>query len=234
MIKMIKNTIPVIIIVLSLCLIGCGGQKQNYNESRYDLLQTPELIEEYNYQEMKEILEQANQYFQTCKSYSYEQTIVGESEEQYSFSGVTKINISDDNKPMASVELTGSANYGCYIVDNKIYLNYNGDKIVYETKENITDFVDSLQSTLIGSFASFDFNNVSENDIQYCGKDSFSTIIVKFNYQENTEIMIVIYENKIMKTIYNNDDEGINYIINYNYENVTIELPNDLDSYKVQ
>lgn len=236
MIKIIKKSIPLIIIVLSLCLVGCNKQKKEYNENRYDLLQTPELVKEYNYQEMKEILDQANQYFKTCKSYSYEQTITGESEEQYFISGVTKINISDDNKPTASVELTGSANYECYIVDNKIYLNYNGYKTMYEieTSENIADFANFLQSSLIGSFSSFDFNNVSESDIEYCGEDKYAITIVKFNYNENNKIMIVIFENKIMKTIYNNNDEGINYTINYNYENVTIQLPNDLDSYKAQ
>lgn len=235
MTKILKNVIPTIIIILSLCIIGCTKQKKEYNENRYDLLQTPKIIEEYNYQEINEILDQANQYFKTCKSYSYEQTIIGESEEQYSFSGVTKINISD-NKPMASVELSGSSNYDCYIVDNKIYLNYNGYKIMYENEisDDIADFANYLQSSLIGPFSSFDFNNVSESDIQYCGKDEYAAIVVKFNYEKNIEVMIVIYENRIMKTIYNNNDEGYNYIINYNYENVTIELPNDLDSYKAQ
>lgn len=233
MIKISKNIIPLIIIILSICLIGCNSKKENYDGNRYDISQTHKLLKEYNYQEIKEIFEQANQYFKTCKSYSYEQTINGESEESYYLSGLTKINISD-NVIMGSIELTGSANYACYIVNNKVYLNYNGDKIMYETTDETLDFINSLQSSSIGSFASFDFNNISEDDIQYCGEDEYKATIVKFNYSENNEIMIVIYENKIMKTIYNNYDDGINYIINYNYDNVTIELPNDLDSYKVQ
>lgn len=232
MVKMFKNIIPLFIILLTICLIGCNS-KANYDETRYDLSQTIKLDKEYNFQEIKEKVDQATKYFQTCKSYSYNQTITGESEQQYVLSGLTKINISD-NLPMASVELSGTSNYACYIVNNNIYLNYNGYKIMYETTENITDFVDSIQSSLIGSFISFDFNNVSESDIQYSGEDKYKATIVKFNYNENDEVMIVIYENKIMKTIYNNYDEGINYIINYNYENVTIELPNDLDSYEVQ
>lgn len=232
MVKMFKNIIPLFIILLTICLIGCNS-KANYDETRYDLSQTIKLDKEYNFQEIKEKVDQATKYFQTCKSYSYNQTITGESEQQYVLSGLTKINISD-NLPMASVELSGTSNYACYIVNNNIYLNYNGYKIMYETTENITDFVDSIQSSLIGSFISFDFNNVSESDIQYSGEDKYKATIVKFNYNENNEVMIVIYENKIMKTIYNNYDEGINYIINYNYENVTIELPNDLDSYEVQ
>lgn len=230
--RILKQTLLIMVLVFSIYLIGCNKTEQGkYNGSIYDLNIKPELNVEITYSEAKEALDVANSYFKNAKSYSYTQEVTGEYDSQYSYTGTTKIDVSKD-VPMASLELVGTTNYAFYIVGNKAYLNYNGEKIAYETDKTILELIESMQSST-GTFTSFDFSNISENDIEYMGKDKNQVTVIKFNDGYESSTMIVIYENKIMKVMYSNDD-AVYYTINYDYNAITVELPQDLDTYKHQ
>mgnify|MGYP003304688789 CR=1 FL=1 len=125
-----SKIVLLLIIALSLVLVGCKGgegpgEKDNFNEANYELTTTPTFEKTLTSSEAKAELAKAVASLATTKSYSYTQKLTGEWDSQYTYEGVTKIDVSGAS-PMASIELTGTTNYAFYIANNKAYLNYNG------------------------------------------------------------------------------------------------------------
>lgn len=229
--KLYRNIILVLVLLLSLFLVGCGEQpslKNPYDQANYTLTSTFNFSKELTLDEAKQALAEAASYFATAKSYSYTQTITGEYDSQYSYQGITKIDVSGST-PKASIELTGTTEYALYIADNKAYMNYNGYKTYFDFKTDLSDLIDKAQQSF-GAFTSFDEANLTQESLILCGIDDSETTVIKFKYDAETTVMVAINEGKIMKVLYANDD-SIEYTSNYDYNAVTVTLPSDLDSY---
>ena len=231
-----QNIFLILFLLLSLVLVGCGegpgpNPVKEYKEENYTLSYVAEFEKELALDEVKTALNSAKAQFATAKSYSYSQELKGEYESQYSYQGVTKIDVSGST-PKASIELTGTTSYAFYISDNKAYLNYNGYKTAYEISANLSDLVEKTQESL-GAFASFDANAITAETLIFAGVDKDDATVIKYQVNEGATVIIVIHSEKIMKVLYSNDD-SMEYIAKYDYSPVTITLPSDLDSYTLK
>ena len=229
--KLYGNIIIIFVLALSVLLVGCGEitpSKKDYNEANYTMDATFTFEKELTLDEAKQALAQAAAYFKEAKSYSYTQTLTGEYDSQYNYQGTTKIDVTGAT-PKASIELTGTTEYAFYIADNKAYFNYNGYKTYYEISSDLSDLVEKTQQSL-GAFVSFDEASLTQESLLLCGTDDSETTVIKFKFDEETTVMVVINEQKIMKVLYVNDD-AIEYVSKYDYNPVTVTLPSDLDSY---
>ena len=231
-----SKIVLLLIIVLSLVLVGCKGgegpgEKDNFNEANYELTTTPTFEKTLTSSEAKAELAKAVASLATTKSYSYTQKLTGEWDSQYTYEGVTKIDVSGAS-PMASIELTGTTNYAFYIANNKGYLNLNGDKSSFALESDLSNLIDATQEAL-GAYTQFDPELITDESIEFAGVDKDNATVIKFNLNEETRVMIVIHNEKIMKVLYSNDD-AIEYVAKYDYNAVTVELPSDLDSYNAE
>ncbi len=237
--KNILNNKMILLLTIILCvfMVGCGnaagggGTEDNkkYNEANYTLDMSATFEKELTLDEVKASLKQAVANFATTKSYSYTQKLTGEFDSQYTYEGVTKIDVTGAT-PLASIELTGTTTYAFYIANNKAYMNYNGYKTVTDVKADLSDIIDATQES-IGAFVSFDSNQITSDNLVISGVDKDDVTVIKFNVNEEAEAMIVIHSEKIMKVLYRNS-ESMTYVANYDYNPVTITLPSDLDSYQ--
>lgn len=228
-----SKIVLLLIIVLSLILVGCGtgggpGKKENFNEANYELNVAPTFEKELTLAEAKAELAKAVAAFATVKSYSYTQKMTGEWDSQYTYEGITKIDASGTT-PMASVELKGTTEYAFYIANNKGYLNENGYKSSFEFESDFSNVIEATQEAF-GAYTQFDPESITEEGLEYAGVDGDNATVIKFNLDAETRVMIVIHNEKIMKVLYGNDD-AVEYVANYDYNPVTVELPSDLDSY---
>lgn len=230
--KLYKSTLLVFILSLCLLLLGCGGPgpdvKKEYKEENYTLSYVAAFEKELTLDEAKSSLAKARAYFATAKSYSYTQTMTGEYDSQYNYQGVTKIDVTGAT-PLASIELTGTTEYGFYVANNKAYLNYNGYKTSYDVKTDLSDLVEATQESL-GAFVSFDENSLTQENLVFAGVDKDDVTVIKYNVSSDATVIIVIHEEKIMKVLYSNTS-SVEYISKYDYNAVTVTLPSDLDSY---
>ena len=154
--------------------------------------------------------------------------MTGEYDSQYNYQGVTKIDVTGAT-PLASIELTGTTEYGFYVANNKAYLNYNGYKTSYDVKTDLSDLVEATQESL-GAFVSFDENSLTQENLVFAGVDKDDVTVIKYNVSSDATVIIVIHEEKIMKVLYSNTS-SVEYISKYDYNAVTVTLPSDLDSY---
>ena len=231
--KLHQNIFLVLLLLLSLVLVGCGDGPgpdpvKEYKEENYTLSYVAAFEKELTVDEAKAALTAAKAQFATAKSYSYSQELKGEYDSQYSYQGITKIDVTGAS-PKASIELAGTTAYAFYISDNKAYLNYNGYKTAYEVKADLSDLVEKAQESL-GAFVSFDANAISAQSLVFAGVDKDDATVIKYQIDEGSSVIIVIHSEKIMKVLYSNDD-SMEYIAKYDYNPVTITLPADLDSY---
>ncbi len=230
-----KNKLLIAIMILFvLFIVGCEDNKNdkgNYKSENYTFFSVYEFEKKLTLEEVKNAVETASNYFSEAKSYSYTQKIVGFYSTEYTYEGVTKIDATGTT-PMASVELLGPTEYAFYIANNKAYMNYNGYKTVTDVNADLSDILEKTQSSL-GAHVSFDAENITSENLEYAGIDKNGVTVIKFVTVENATTFIVIHDNKIMKVMLNNES-GIEYVADYEYKSVTIELPNDLDSYVSQ
>ncbi len=227
-----QNILIVLFLLLSLVLVGCGGPGpdpvKEYTEETSTWSYVADFEKELTLDEVKAALTTAKAQFATTKSYSYTQELKGEYNSQYSYQGVTKIDVTGSS-PKASIELTGTTTYAFYVADNKAYLNYNGYKTAYEVSSDLSDLVDKTQESL-GAFVSFDASVITAESLVFAGVDKDDATVIKYQVSEGATVIIVIHTEKIMKVLYSNDD-SMEYIAKYDYSPVTITLPADLDSY---
>lgn len=226
----------IMIFVLCLFIVGCGGEnpekpKSNYNEANYTLYGQPTLEKNLTLEETKKALDEAANFLATTKSYSYTQTLHGIYDSEYNYQGVTKIDVSGDT-PMASIELTGTNNFAFYVANNKAYFNYDGYKTSYDIESDLSNIIESTESS-IGAFSAFDSEDITSENLAFAGVDKDQSTIIKYNIAEGTFAVIVISEGKIMKVMYSNAD-GQEYIANYDYNKVTVVLPSDLSDYSAE
>lgn len=226
-----KNRIFIIImIVLTIFIVGCnsGEKKGSYNSENYYFFQTYEFKKELTIDEAKTALDVATKYFSEAKSYSYNQKIVGYFDEEYIFEGITKIDVTGET-PKASLELVGSSENSFYIANNKAYFNYDGYKTVRDIEADFSNVSEVVQS-VVGVHVSFTSENITSENLEYAGVDNHDATVIKFIAENQSTIIIVIHDNKIMKVMMTTE-EGKEFVADYNYEPVTVTLPADLDSY---
>ena len=224
----------IFLMILCLFVVGCGGDnpaggKSNYNEANYTLYGVPTFETQLTLEEARAALTEASNYFATVKSYSYTQTLVGSSEEDYEYQGTTKIDVTGTS-PMASIELTGSNDFAFYVADNKAYFNYDGYKVFYELESDLSNIIDATEES-IGAFSSFKAEDITAENMVFAGVDKDKSTVIKYNLGESSFVVVVISEKKIMKVMHYNED-SIEYIANYDYTAVTVTLPTDLSEYK--
>ena len=233
----LKNKVLIVLIfILSLFVVGCGekqpgGSQSNYNEANYTLYGQPTLEKNLTLEELKAALDEASNYLATVKSYSYTQTITGTYDTTYNYQGVTKIDATGET-PMASIELTGTNTFACYIANNKAYYNYDGYKFVTELGTDSSNIIEETSAT-VGAFTQFDSSSITSDNLIYAGVDKDQTTIIKYNIEDGAFVIIVISEAKIMKVMYSGV-EGEEYIANYDYNKVTVALPSDLSDYETE
>lgn len=226
-----QNIFLLLFLLLSLILVGCGGGPdpvKEYKEENYTLSYVAAFEKELTLDEVKTTLKTAKAQFVSTKSYSYTQELKGEYESQYSYQGVTKIDVTGAT-PKASIELSGTTSYAFYVSDNKAYLNYNGYKTAYEISTDLSDLVEKTQESL-GAFVSFDADAITAESLVFAGVDKDDATVIKYQVNDGATVIIVIHAEKIMKVLYSNDN-SVEYIAKYDYNPVTITLPSDLDSY---
>lgn len=234
--KIINKFFIVCAIILCLCLVGCGGSgsgtggqnKGEYDEKRYTFISQHTYTTTFNASDAKEALAKANANLAKEKSFSYTISMFGENDEQHEYEGITKIDLTGAS-PLASIELLGDLEFAFYIANNKAYLNQDGSKIAFDVEGDLSNLINKVQGA-IGSFTQFDENMINDSSFVSGGVDEYNVTVIKFNYEEAKEVTVVIYQDKIMKVLYTNEDL-IEYTANYNYEPVTVELPSDLDEY---
>lgn len=229
-----QNIFIILFLFMSLVLIGCGvptpgpDPDKVYKEENYTLSYVANFEKELTLEEVKTALKSAKAQFAATKSYSYTQEMKGEYESQYTYQGVTKIDVSGA-APQASIELSGTTTYAFYVANNKAYLNYNGYKTSFEVSSDLSDLVDKTQESL-GAFVSFDADTITAEKLIFAGEDKDGATVIKYQVNDRATAIIVIHSEKIMKVLYSNDD-SMEYIAKYDYNPVTITLPSDLDSY---
>ena len=232
-----KQILSIFVIILCLFLVACGtgtgggneGVSKKYNEANYQMDTSFTFEKTLTLEEVKTALQTANQELAKAKSYSYTNKIVGIYNEEYTYEGVTKIDVTGAT-PMASIELSGPTTYAFYVGNNKAYINENGYKTSCDVESDLSDLIE-VTSQSIGVFVSFDEENITTESLLLAGVDKDDSTVIKYQVNESAEAMIVINGNKIMKVLYSNTDKVMDYIANYNYNKVTVELPTDLDSY---
>ena len=225
-----NNLLFILMLILCMFIVGCEtpADKKEYKEANYTLYGEPSFEKQITLDEVKQALKEATNYLATVKSYSYDQTLYGVSESEYTLQGTTKIDVTGES-PKASIELTGSGEFAFYITDGKAYLNYDGYKTYYEVETDLSNVIEATESS-IGAFSAFDEENITTDNLVFAGEDKDGATVVKYNISTSAFAVIVIFEGKIMKVMHLSD-EGVEYIAKYNYSQVTIEFPSDLNEY---
>lgn len=226
-------------LLMCVCLVGCGGSgsgsggenKGEYDETRYTLYSTHTYTENFDFNKAKEAVTKANINLAKETSFSYNISVFGEYDEQHEYEGIAKFDLTGET-PLASVELEGDLDYGFYIANNKAYINLDGYKTSYDFAPDFSDLIDTVQQA-IGSFDQFDADMITAANLVSAGVDEYNVTVVRFDYEEYTQVTIVIFQEKIMKVLYSNGDL-MEYTASYNYEPTTVTLPEDLDSYEPQ
>ena len=230
----LKNKVLFIFLaILCLFVVGCGGDnpeggKSNYNEANYTLYGVPTFESQLTLEEAKAAMIEASNYLASAKSYSYTQTLVGSYDSDYEYQGTTKIDVTGET-PKASIELTGTNDFAFYVSDNKAYFNYDGYKVFYEIESDLSNIIETTSES-IGAFSSFAADDITAENMVFAGVDKDKSTVIKYNLSEASFVVVVISDKKIMKVMHYNE-EGIEYIANYDYTAVTITLPSDLSSY---
>lgn len=224
------------LLTFSLLIVGCGdntdvNKKGEYNESDYTFDSTYSYETVMTFDEAQELLNKALTNLQNKKNYSYSEDLKGlfDGEYEVSYSGIARINMVDSVE--ASMELTGNLNFAMYIKDGNVYINFNDQKTCQKMNNNIEELLSSTTSSL-GSLPSL--FTMKEENLNGAGVNDKGVSIIEYvSEDENGEVTIIIYEEQIMKVLYKNDND-MTYVANYNYDNVTVSFPDDLDSYTVK
>ena len=223
----------IFLMILCLFVVGCGGDnpeggKSNYNEANYTLYGIPTFESQLTLEEVKAAITEASNYLATVKSYSYTQTLVGSYDADYEYQGTTKIDVTGAT-PMASIELSGTNDFAFYVANNKAYFNYDGYKVFYELESDLSNIIEATEAS-IGAFSGFAAEDITSENMVFAGVDKDKSTVIKYNLSEASFVVVVISDKKIMKVMHYNE-EGIEYIANYDYTAVTVTLPSDLSSY---
>ncbi len=223
----------IFLMILCLFVVGCGGDnpdggKSNYNEANYTLYGVPTFESQLTLEEAKAALTEASNYLATVKSYSYTQTLSGSYDADYEYQGTTKIDVTGAT-PMASIELSGTNDFAFYVANNKAYFNYDGYKVFYELESGLSNIIEATEESL-GAFSSFNASDITTENMVFAGIDKDKSTVIKYNLTEASFVVVVISDKKIMKVMHYNED-GIEYIANYDYTAVTVTLPTDLSTY---
>lgn len=236
--KTLKNTFSIIfVIMLMFILIGCGEEKapvekETYDEANYGLRYNYTFVETLDYNGAKELYDKALNTLNEAKNYSYSQTIKGVFEDDVTYTGTTKINVSD--KVEASMELNGNLEFAMYIKDNKAYIQNNNKKYYMDIEANGSN-LNSLSSKVLGKLPSL--FSLSDSNFSKAGKDENNVYVIEYSSENEDDnegtINVIIYKDKIQKVLYY-DDSDITYVANYDYNAVTITYPSDLSEYEKQ
>lgn len=228
--------ILICLVTFSLFIVGCddnpdNGKKGEYNESDYTLSSSYSYESVMSYDEAQELLNKALSNLRNKTHYSYNQELKGlyDGDYEVSYSGITKFNMLDVVE--ASMELVGDLDFAMYIKDGKVYINYNNEKTCQIMRNNVDELLSSTTSSL-GSLPSL--FTMKEENLNAAGVNNKGVSILEYiSEDENGAVTVIIYEEQIMKVLYKNDDD-MTYVATYNYDNVTISFPDDLDSYTVK
>lgn len=218
--------------LISLLFIGCDNnpdeEKGEYIASDYTLSSSYSYESVMAYDEAQELLTKALTNLKNKKNYSYTQELNGlfDGEDEVSYSGITKINVGETIE--ASMELTGNLEFAMYIKDGNVYINYNEKK----TCQKMNDNADALLSNATASLGSLpSLFTMKEDNLNEAGVNNKKVSIINYiSEDENGSVTIIIFEEQIMKVLYQNDDD-MTYVASYNYDTTTVIFPDDLDSY---
>lgn len=232
--KFVKTTFSFLLILLMVFIFtGCKPTKKDdpkYDDSLYFLDKQYNYTETYSLEQVVNSLKAAEDYLKETKSYSYTQDINGVSEEEYNYSGVTKIDATGDTLK-ASIELSGNKQFAFYLNDNKAYYNYGEDKFYQEVSSDALDLVNSVQS-VIGSFNLIDSSSLTQDNIVNAGVEEAKAVVLELKFENDNYATIIIFNNKLMKVIYQNNNL-MTLTMKYDYNKVDVAFPNDLNTYQL-